>query len=200
MIARADIVRLKVTLDDVEPLVMRRIVVRIGIRLDRLHAVIQAAMGWTNSHLWEFRAGGSGWGIPDHEWPDGPLDARKATLAGVLEDASSRSLKYLYDFGDGWEHTVKVERVFEGTAGIETPFLLEAIGRCPPEDVGGPTGYAEFLEGIRDPAHEEHDAMLTWVGGEFDPAVVNVAAIEAALDKLAKRWSPRPKTVKRKNS
>lgn len=200
MIARADIVRLKITLDDVEPLVMRRVAVRIGIRLDRLHAVIQAAMGWTNAHLWEFRAGGTGWGIPDPDWRDGPLDARKATLAAVLEDVGSRSLKYLYDFGDGWGHTVKVERIFDGVAGLELPFLLEATGRCPPEDVGGPTGYAEFLSAVREPGHGRHDEMIAWHGGEFDPAAVDATAIEAALDKLAKRWSPRPKSIKRKGA
>lgn len=69
-----------------------------------------------NSHLRELRAAGTGWGIPDHEWPDGSLDARKATLAAVLEDVVGRSLKYLYDFGDGWEHTVKVEREVELTS------------------------------------------------------------------------------------
>ena len=68
-------------------------------------------MGWTNTHLYEILARGTGWGIPDPDWGDGPLDARKARLIDVLEDVGTKTLKYLYDFGDGWEHTVKVERI-----------------------------------------------------------------------------------------
>jgi pRiA4b ORF-3-like protein len=106
----ATVLRLKVTLNDVEPKVLRRIEVPADIKLDRLHLTLQAALGWTNSHLFEIRARDVGWGLsPD--WPDGPLAARKATLIDVLEDAGTKTLRYLYDFGDGWEHTIKVERM-----------------------------------------------------------------------------------------
>ena len=100
----AAIARLKITLDDMEPAVIRRVETSFDIRLDRLHLLIQAAMGWTNSHLYEIRVGDVGWGIPDPGWPDGPLDARKARLAAVIEDVGTRTLRYIYDFGDGWEH------------------------------------------------------------------------------------------------
>lgn len=103
----AEIAHLRTKLDDVEPGVVRRTEVPLAIRLDRLHLLLQAAMGWTNSHLYEFRARDIGWGIPDPDFGDGPLDARKARLADIVEDTGLRSLKYLYDFGDGWEHTVR---------------------------------------------------------------------------------------------
>src|ERR1700680_4386433 len=99
MIANS-VAHLQITLDDVKPVVRRRIEVPLAIRLDRLHLVFQAAIGWTNSPLYEIRAGNMGWGIPDPGWGDGPLDARKARLADVLEDVGVRTLKYLYDFGD----------------------------------------------------------------------------------------------------
>ena len=102
-------------------MVLRRIEVPLGIRLDRLHLVIQAAMGWTDSHLYEIRAGDVGWGIPDPDWGDGPLDARKARLVDVLEDVGVKTLKYLYDFGDGWEHTIKIERIADADAGRRVP-------------------------------------------------------------------------------
>jgi len=202
MIAKTDLVRLKITLDDVKPAVMRRVVVPVGIKLDRLHAVMQATVGWTNSHLWEFRARDTGWGPkdPDGWFGDGPLDASKATLLGVLDDMGVKTLKYLYDFGDGWEHTVKVERIFAGVPGLEVPFLLEASGRCPPEDIGGPPGYEEFLEAIKNPAHERHAEMVEWLGSDFDPTIVDVKHIEAALSALAKRWSPRKPKAPRKPS
>jgi hypothetical protein len=111
----ATIACLKITLDDVKPAVLRRIEGPLAIRLDRLHLVIQAAMGWTNSHLYELRAGDVGWGIPEPGWSDGPLDARKARLIDVLEDVGTKTLRYIYDFGDSWEHTIKIERVIDHT-------------------------------------------------------------------------------------
>ena len=146
-------------------------------------------MGWTNSHLYEFRARDIGWGIPDPEFGDGPLDARKARLADIVEDTGLRSLKYLYDFGDGWEHTVRIEWIADAQPGITYPRRTEAIGRCPPEDVGGPWGYREFLEAIADPDHEQHAESLTWVGSSFDPSVVDVAHHARSIAALAKRWS-----------
>jgi len=97
----AAIAHLRIKLDDVEPAVLRRVQVPVTIRLDRLRLVLQAAMGWTNSHLHEIRARDVGWGMPDPDFGDGPLDASKARLIDVLEDVGARSLKYLYDFSDG---------------------------------------------------------------------------------------------------
>jgi hypothetical protein len=183
------IARLKITLDDVKPEVLRRIEVPLTIRLDRLHLAIQAAMGWSNSHLYEIRGRDVGWGEPDADWGDGPLDARKARLVDVLEDVGTKTLRYLYDFGDGWEHTIKVERITDALPGIAYPRLVEAAGRCPPEDVGGPWGYAELLEAIGDPKHERHAELKEWVEDDFDPNVVDADQLADALAALAKRWS-----------
>jgi len=76
---------------------------------------------------------------PAPDWDrDGPLDASKARLIDVLEDVGTKTLRYLYDFGDGWEHTIKIERITDASPGIAYPRLLEAVGRCSPEDSGGP--------------------------------------------------------------
>jgi len=154
------IARLKITLDDVKPAVLRRVEVPFDIRLDRLHLTIQAAMSWTNSHLYEIRAGGVGWSTPypEADWTGDFLDARKARLGGVVADIGTRTLTYLYDFGDGWEHTIKIERLLDPEPGVLYPRLIEVSGRCPPENVGGPWGYAEFLDAIKDPEHERHAA------------------------------------------
>lgn len=183
------IARLKITLDDVKPQVLRRIEAPLAIRLDRLHLALQAAMGWTNSHLYEIRAGDVGWGEPDPDWGDGPLDARKARLVDVLEDVGAKTLRYLYDFGDGWEHTIKIESVFEAEPGVQYPRLIEAIGRCPPEDCGGPWGYPDFLEAIADPKHERHAELTEWIGGAFDPNAVEAEAHAEELATLAKQWT-----------
>lgn len=190
------IARLHVTLDDVEPEVMRRLEVPLDIRLDRLHLTLQAALGWTNSHLWEIRARETGWGIPDPDWPDGPLDGRKATLLDVLEDTGAKTLHYLYDFGDGWEHTIKIQRIGEADPAVQYPILIEAQGRCPPEDVGGPWGYAEALEVIEDPDHEDHEELTEWWPEDFDPTTVPLDELKAEVARLAKQWNRKPRKKK----
>lgn len=206
MISATDIARLKVTMvmpeacfqHNVEPVVMRRLEVPLGLRLDRLHQVLQIAIGWTNSHLWEFRARDIGWGFPDPDWPDGPLDARKAALLDVLEDTGAKTLRYLYDFGDGWEHVIKIERIDAPEPDVLYPRLLAAKGRCPPEDIGGPWGFAEFLEAIADPEHDRYEELTEWYPEDFDPTLVETHWIEKELTKLAKRWSRKPAKRKKK--
>lgn len=111
-VSNGTVVRMKITLDDVTPAVSRTLEVPLNIRLDRLHTVFQSAFSWTDSHLWEMSFGQTGFGIPEPEYGfDGPLDPRKATLAQVLADTRRKTFRYLYDFGDAWEHSVKIERV-----------------------------------------------------------------------------------------
>ena len=186
------IAHLRIKLNDVEPAVVRRVEVPLTIRLDRLHLVLQAAMGWTNSHLYEIRARDVGWGSPDPDFGDGPLDASKARLIDVLEDVGTKSLKYLYDFGDGWEHSVRIERITDAVPGIVYPRLIDAAGRCPPEDVGGPWGYREFLDAIADPNHQEHAERLQWIGRNFDPNGVDAEALAHAVHGRAKKSTRRP--------
>jgi hypothetical protein len=191
------IARLKITLDHVKPPVLRRLEVPFDIRLDRLHQVIQAAMGWTNSHLYEIRARDVGWStpLPDVDGAGDFLDARKARLDDVLEDIGAKTLKYLYDFGDGWEHTINVERLADPEPGTLYPRLTEASGRCPPEDVGGPWGYAEFLEAMNDPKHERHDELAGWIDeDEFDPTAVDANRLARSVAGLAEHWARRPAT------
>jgi pRiA4b ORF-3-like protein/transposase IS66-like protein len=125
------VAHLQITRDDVKPVVRRRI--EVPLALDRLRLMFQAAMGWTNSHLYEIRAGNMGHtrsGLGRR-----PLDARKARLADALADVGVKALKYLYDFGDGWEHTVKIQHITDAVPGIPYPRLVDAEGHCPPEDV-----------------------------------------------------------------
>ncbi|OYV41440.1 MAG: hypothetical protein B7Z80_01660 [Rhodospirillales bacterium 20-64-7] len=188
----ASIARLKINLDDVEPKVMRRLEVPFSIRLDRLHQTLQVALGWTDTHLFEIRVRGVGWGIPYPDWGDNPLDARKATLASIVEDTGAKTLRYLYDFGDGWEHTIKIEHLADPLPDVLYPRLIEASGRCPPEDVGGPWGYAEFLEALANPKHEQHADTRRWIDEDFDPRQVPAGRLTANIGKLARKWSQKP--------
>ena len=195
----ATIARLKITLDDVKPVVLRRVEVPFDIRLDRLHLTIQ---GWTNSHLYEIRGGGVGWSAPDPDagWGGDFMDARKARLGDILEDIGTKTLKYLYDFGDGWEHTIKIERLIDPEPGMLYPRLIEAKGHCPPEDVGGPWGYGELLEALADPSHERHGELKEWLADDFNPHVVNIDWLSKDVADLAQRWSRQPAVKRRRTA
>ena len=149
------IARLKIILEDVEPRVVRHVDVPLALRLDRLHLVIQAAMPWTNSHLWAFEAEGSTWGDPELGLDDARPAAR-STLQGVLEETGKKSLTYIYDYGDNWEHRISLEGICEPVEGQLYPALVKAEGRCPPEDIGGFPGYERYLEILADPEDEEY--------------------------------------------
>jgi hypothetical protein len=192
---------LKITLDHVKPAVLRRVEVPVDLRLDRLHLTIQAAMGWTNSHLYELRAGQVRWSTPypDADWEGDFLDARKVRLRDILEDIGRKKLTYLYDFGDGWEHTIKVERLTDPEAGVLYPRLIEVSGPCPPEDCGGPYGHAELLEALGDLEHERHAELKDWVGDDFDPHAVDAGELTGDVAALAEAWSRKP-TGRRKRT
>jgi hypothetical protein len=176
---------LKIVLQDVEPTVLRSVEVPLSMRLDRLHLLIQAAMGWSNSHLYEIHAGNLGWGIVDEDDYASRLDAHEACLSELL--GYSNEFTYLYDFGDGWYHATTVERIIDPVAGTRYPRLVEAIGRCPPEDVGGPRRYLEFQKAIRNPSHELHAQFNEWIGADFDPNAVNFERLAKAVEELDKR-------------
>ena len=186
-------VRIKVVLKDVAPEVMRRLVVPLTLKLDRLHLTLQTAFGWSDSHLFAFQAGGMNWGIPypDDDFGDPPIDARKARLYDIIHETGAKTIHYLYDFGDNWDHVIKLEKWFENTPMDGLPILLEATGRCPPEDVGGPPGYAEYLEALSDSAHPEHEAMRRWGPEGFNPNVIDRKTLEAELEELGAKWTPR---------
>ena len=185
------IARLAIALDEVKPPVRRRIEVPLTIRLDRLHEVFQAVMGWENYHLYEFRIGRDiAYGVPD---PNGDFlgsssrPANRTTLAQLVAQTRNKTFKYVYDFGDDWQHTVKLEAIAAPEPEAVYPRLLSAKGRCPPEDIGGPWGYAEYLEAMADPNHERHAEMLEWCGPDFDPNAVDEAAIRKQLNRLTPR-------------
>jgi len=161
------IFQLRISLADVTPEVWRRVAVPGGYTLDRLHRVIQYAMGWQNYHLHSFEIDGVQYGEPD---PDGELDLRDE-LEVRLDAVAGKDARfiYTYDFGDWWEHEISVETIFPAEPDVRYPLCLEGERACPPEDVGGAYGYAGFLAALTDPEHPEHAAMREWIGKRFDP-------------------------------
>jgi hypothetical protein len=177
------IFQVRITLDGVEhPPVWRRLVVPAGIRLDRLHQVIQAVMGWENYHMHVFSDGRAQYGRPDPELEF--RDERKATLRDLLPREGGRA-RYTYDFGDDWEHEVVVEKVLAVEPGMAYPVCVAGESACPPEDCGGAWGYAHLREVLADPTHEEHDDLLAWSGlekgADVDPSSFEVEQANRAL-------------------
>jgi hypothetical protein len=154
--------RLQVVLRSVQPAVARVIDVPASATLPELHELLQAAIGWTDSHLHQFVTPQATYGmeIPGQEvWPEDQRDETGARLADL-----GTEFEYLYDFGDGWTHHVEVL----GRGG-SAPGCVDGHGACPPEDCGGPGGYAELLDVLADPAHPEHERMRSWVGDRLRP-------------------------------
>lgn len=195
------IIELKITLDHVEPMVMRTLQVPSDIRLDRLHLTIQAAMGWENAHLYQFcigepyQWGAERWVSPD--FVDGPEDlpANRTTLDKAAAKADEAGLIYLYDFGDDWVHSLELGTAHDAKPGELYPRLTEITGACPPENIGGPPGYEMFLAAIANPKHPEHAHLKDWYGGTFDPSIPASDELRLEVLKLAKRWNPKSKYV-----
>lgn len=161
--------QLKVTLHDVRPPVWRRVQVPGSITLSGLHAVIQTAMGWSDSHLHEFEVDGVRYGQPDPDWNMGDVRSEARVKLAEVVVAGDR-LRYTYDFGDDWRHNIVVEEVLSTEPSVALPRCVGGRRGCPPEDVGGPWGYAGFLEVYGDPAHPEHAELREWAGPYFAPA------------------------------
>lgn len=178
--------QLRIELQHIEPLIWRRLLVPETLKLVKLDRIVQAAMGWTNSHLHDWRIGQQRYGVPDEEWIGGGsmLDERKFTVAQVLGE-QVKAFAYSYDFGDGWDHQITVEERLPVHAGRnDWPMCLAGENACPPEDVGGPPGYMDFLQAMRDPKHEQHADYWRWWGGPFDATGFSINAANLAIRKL----------------
>lgn len=183
-----DIALIRVQLNDAEPAIWRRFAAPVTTTLAGLHDLIQAAMGWQDDHLWEFEVGSRRYGNPDPEYETDPPTQR---ATGIRLDALIRrgdlAFNYIYDFGDNWRHTVKVEAIEPGRTPAPSACFIEGERRCPPEDVGGTSGLEEFLEAVTTPRHPERRTMLDWYGGPYDPKDINRQMIEYRFAQIAKQ-------------
>jgi len=168
--------QIKVTLADSKPPIWRRLLVPSTITLAKLHDILQIAMGWDDYHLHQFIARDQYYGVPNPEYDDEMKNEARVKLSGVLQQEKD-TMVYEYDFGDGWNHKIVLEKVLPHDPNISLPRCTAGKRACPPEDCGGVWGYADFLEIIGDPNHPEHKEMLDWVGGEFDPEHFDIAEV-----------------------
>jgi len=163
-----------ITLRAINPLIWRRIQVPASYTFWDLHVAIQDSMGWTDSHLHEFRLKNPKTGrsvivgIPDEDFGSKVAPGWKKRIVDFFTPENPDA-EYVYDFGDNWRHVVSLEEILPRQKGVDYPLCVDGARACPPEDCGGTRGYENFLNIIMDPSSEEHGSMLEWAGGEFHP-------------------------------
>jgi hypothetical protein len=182
----ATLYQLKITLRGSKPPIWRRVQVPGKFTLAQLHEVIQAAMGWYNAHLYQFEIGSEFYSNPAFQLEDSRSD-RTLALTRLIPGEKFK-FHYAYDMGDYWEHAILVEKVLSADPKTQYPLCLKGKRACPPEDCGGIWGYGSFLETITDPNHPDHEDMLEWVGGSFDPEAFDLAAVNDRLQSM--RYPP----------
>ena len=187
------IARIRVTLQDLTPAIWRTADVPRSISLMSLHKVIQVMFGWSGAHVFEFRVGDRDYLGPD---PGNlsdfgvEIDDMNNTRLQALVDGGVSMFTYVYDFGDYWLHSIRVMDLGTGKADVDYPSFVQGARRCPPEDVGGTTGFERFLEAIRDPHHKRHERMVEWheaiYGKRFDPYGIETTRIRFGLAAIAR--------------
>lgn len=178
----SEILQFKVTLRHVRPSIWRRFQVPSHYTLAALHEVLQVVMGWWNSHLHEFRIGETRWGEPDDDFGSDVVDERSVTIADLELKVKAR-LVYTYDFGDTWEHDLVLEKVISVESRPVRAAVIAGKRAAPPEDCGGPWGYANLCHVLAHPRHKEHAEMKEWAG-EIEPDEFDVEELNAELKQL----------------
>ena len=187
------IFQFKIRLESVKPTVWRRIEVPGDYNFWDLHVAIQDSMGWSDAHLHEFKIANPidgkiiAIGIPDddYDWSRATLPGWQIAIADYFT-MDNREATYNYDFGDDWQHRIRLESIGEATSDQQYPRCVAGKMACPPEDVGGPWGYQDFLAAINDPDHDQHEELLEWVGGSFDAELFDPG--EVWFDDPKARW------------
>ena len=160
---------LRISLNDVESEVWRRVVVESDTPLPMLAHILERVMGWQGHHLHLFDARGILFGQVDDDFETDHLIDENAANVGHLLPGEGDTMRWDYDFGDGWEHQIVAESIGEPTEGQRLPICLDGANACPPEDCGGPHGYADLLAVLADPKHPDHAHLKSWAPKNFDP-------------------------------
>jgi hypothetical protein len=181
------VVQLKISLKNSTPPIWRRVLVKSSISFYELHYTIQIAMGWGNYHLYEFKIGNYRIGITDEDYDDPEsatsniIVAKEITLDEVISQGDFKKFSYEYDFGDGWMHSIIVEKTMPLDQDKYYPVCIKGKLNCPPEDCGGIYGYYNLLEIISNKKHPEYRDMAEWMGGRFDPTEFEVEDVNEDL-------------------
>lgn len=166
------IYQIQIALKGFKPKIWRRVLVTSDLLLSDFHKIIQTSMGWTNFHLHQFIKNGTFYTVrmtDDDTWGEmNNVDYKKIKISDLLK-IEKEKITYEYDFGDGWEHDIILEKILPIDEKIKYPICVTGKMNCPPEDCGGIWGYSDMLEILKQPDHEEYESFIEWLGEEFDP-------------------------------
>ncbi len=181
--------RLKVSLTTVKPPVWRRIEVASDVTLSELSDLLEAAMGWLGGHLHSFDVDGVTYErpAPDEGLYPGARDESEHQLSDAFTEVGAK-MRWDYDFGDGWRHTIELEAIEAVDPAIKYPRCTAGRRACPPDDCGGPSGFADLIDAIADPTHPRHGELTEWLPPGYDPAYFDP---DEATDDMQ---APRPLT------
>jgi len=178
------IYHVKISLRGSKPNIWRRLLIPSDLLLADLHKIIQTSMGWMNSHLHQFIKGRTYYRArveEDDFWDElDNVDYKKIKISGLLKNEKDKII-YEYDFGDGWQHDILLEKILVDDGKIKFPVCLKGKMNCPPEDCGGIWGFKNMLQILQEPKHEEYDSYLEWLGGDYDPEEFDIEFVNELL-------------------
>ena len=184
---KSNIYQVQIALKGSKPKIWRRLLVSSDTLLSAFHTIIQLAMGWTNSHLHQFIHDQNYYSVKmqdDDFWDDyDNIDYKGIKISGLLSEEGERII-YEYDFGDGWEHNITLEKILPVDNEAKYPVCIAGKMNCPPEDCGGIWGYYRMLEALKNPEDEEYEDYGEWLGDDFDPAYFDKEEINRKLAKI----------------
>jgi hypothetical protein len=190
--------QLRITLEGIEPRIWRRVIITASLTFAQLHRVIQRAMGWEDAHLHEFQVGKLTVGTRSGEdlFFGGPdraiLPETRTRLDEVL--AGKRKFRYWYDFGDDWWHEIAIEKRLPPDPGVPQAQLVAGERACPPEDCGGPWGYAELVAVLSDPDQDDPNEYRDWLE-DYDPEAFDLVASAKSVSKAIRAPGKRKGTA-----
>jgi len=178
------IYQVKISLRGSKPNIWRRLLIPSDLLLADLHKTIQTSMGWMNSHLHQFIKGRTYYRArveEDDFWDElDNVDYKKIKISGLFKNEKDKII-YEYDFGDGWQHDILLEKILVDDGKIKFPVCLKGKMNCPPEDCGGIWGFKNMLQILQEPKHEEYDSYLEWLGGDYDPEEFDIEFVNELL-------------------
>ncbi len=182
--------QIKVLLSNIKPPIWRRLVIDSRVPLSDLHDVIQISMGWTDSHMHQYIDRNGIFYSEPYDTDFAPsfgrqmVDESEVLLHEVLKEEKDW-IKYEYDFGDGWEHKIILEKILAHQKNQFPMVCIKGRRACPPEDCGGPWGYQHLLEQIKDPESEEdYEALMEWLEDNFEPEFFDLEEVNALLEEI----------------
>jgi hypothetical protein len=173
-----------IALDYIEPLIWRRFLVTEEATLDKLHKIIQIVMGWEGYHQYEFHIDKYKYGVPIKDWHDIEIKDSKKIRLNDLALTAEQKFQYVYDFGDYWQHGIKIEKIIPKESSIKYPKCVDGKRACPPEDCFGPPGYESLLKVLEQPEDtlDEGDLeRLKWLGKDHDFEYFSADEVNSAL-------------------